>query len=152
LGQHRSQYGQDANGNKWIATEAIRINPTIQSNKFECAATLAHEILHALWWKDYGEYWWLRTKAEPIYGMPTPTGVIRSRNSIDQEYYAFLTAYQIWSEFKKDGYDVGTSENPGYSFDIQLSNFAGSEDDGKKAVRRWYNNEDIPLIQWLTEY
>ncbi|HOG23741.1 MAG TPA: type II secretion system protein, partial [Candidatus Omnitrophota bacterium] len=103
-GLHYSSWGRSG-GIPWIASE-IKISTDLQSNKYACAATLAHEVLHATWWlDDYGKYFWLGTKAQPDYGMPTPTGEVRSKSSVDQEYNAFVTGSEIWSWFKRSGYD-----------------------------------------------
>lgn len=122
-GLHSGSRGSDPDGTPWIKSE-IQISTDLQSNKYACAATLAHELLHATWWlDDYGKYFWLGTKAQPDYGMPTPTGEVRSKNSVDQEYNAFVTQSEIWSWFKRSGYDIGDYENPGYSYNYQVSHF-----------------------------
>ncbi|MBU9888714.1 MAG: hypothetical protein KTQ49_02455 [Candidatus Omnitrophica bacterium] len=145
LGYHLPEYGEDSEGEKWISGQ-ITISTSIQSNKYVCASVLAHEILHAVWWlDDYGPWWWLHTKEEMEYGTP-PDGTSRAYNSIDQEYNAFVTGRQVWEGFIAQAIDVGTGENPGYGYDIEMEHYSGSESEAKEYIRMLYAEQE------LTEY
>jgi len=91
-------------------TNTIIISTDYASNYPKSAVLLSHEALHAVWGKDYDEYL-LGIPGRPQYGTPpNPPGGIRSSNSIDQEYRAFLTMYQVYYDLKKDhGMPIDTS-------------------------------------------
>jgi hypothetical protein len=83
-------------------TETIVINKDYLSNYPKSAVLLSHETLHAIWHEDYVAYQ-AGTPGHPQYGVPPdPPGGVRSANSIDQEYQAFLTMYQVYFDLKRN--------------------------------------------------
>ncbi len=82
-------------------TETIVMGLDFLSSAQESAVVLSHESMHAIWYADYDEY--LRgVPGHPQYGVPPdPPGGVRSVNSIEQEYEAFLTDLQVYYDLKK---------------------------------------------------
>jgi prepilin-type N-terminal cleavage/methylation domain-containing protein len=82
-------------------TGTVVISKDFLSDFQKSAVLLSHEALHAIWSDDYKQYQ-IGTPGHPEYGTPPdPPGGIRSINSIDQEYRAFLTMYQVYYDLKK---------------------------------------------------
>ena len=82
-------------------TDTLVIGLDLLSDAQQSAVVLAHEGMHAIWRADYDEYL-AGVPDRPQYGTPpNPPGGVRSSNSIDQEYAAFLTNLQVYYDLKK---------------------------------------------------
>ncbi len=126
-------------------TSIIYILDDYEGNKYAAAAILAHEALHAIWWEDYYNY--TQTGVPPTFGMPIPSGGIRSKNSQDQEYHGKLTDAEIWHEFSTTyGDAVYDTENLWQQLYYDEYYFYGkSEDVGKENLIAYYPSYvDLP--------
>ncbi len=121
-----TQPPEEINGKKYITwgyydpnLNTIVLNNYHQNTKYVYASILAHETLHAIWEYDYNQYL-AGTPGYPQLGTPPQEwqdeyGPIRSDYSIDNEYNAKLTGYQIYYQLNltssgdKDPYNYNSN-------------------------------------------
>jgi prepilin-type N-terminal cleavage/methylation domain-containing protein len=91
--------GSSTRGQYSHLDQTITINTRIQFSAYICAAVLAHEGMHAMWDYDY-------VTGDPQYGRPPAEWLVekdqttRSSYSLDNEYNAKITGFQVWYEFE----------------------------------------------------
>ncbi|MFH0984763.1 MAG: type II secretion system protein [Candidatus Omnitrophota bacterium] len=114
-------------------TSAIYLLDTYKGNKYAAAAILGHEALHAVWWKDYADYFYLHTQDEPVIGMPIPGGGIRNSYSEDQEYNTKLAGGEIWVDLKAEFGDLVQDDDDLYlQLEADEQYFVGVPEDEAK--------------------
>lgn len=109
----------------------ITVLDTYKDNIYAAAAITAHEILHAVWHKDYYEYYFGQ-KPAPVVGMPIPGGGVRHSYSEDHEYNTKKTGGEIWNQLKQSYKNVYDSKNLWRQPDYDAMYFVGVTEDVAK--------------------
>jgi len=114
-------------------TSNLYVLEDYKGNQYAAAAILGHEILHAIWWKDFFDYYTGKQPA-PIVGMPIPGGGVRNSYSEDQEYNTKKVGGEIWKDLKtKHPSSVYDDSNLWWQPEGDERHFVGVPEDEAKA-------------------